>query len=253
MVGGSAGGRDRDRVPPDLAHPDPLEATAPAIDVSGTIDLPRLREDVRGLFAGSAARPETVQGFVSAVSEATTNAVTHGWPPVRVRVWSTRHRSVCTVLDHGDGIDDPCRGGAAGSCSATLHTPHAPEAIVTPRAYVSAGLEEAEVPLLGGDMTEGVVRVGRTVRRPVRPHTAAVHGLLRHLEAAGFDGAPRVLGIDAKNREVLTYLAGVVARRPLPAFATADSTLAALARCSFAITRRWPASSRHRARGGTAR
>ena len=79
-------------------------------------------------------------------------------------------------------------------------------------------------------MTEGVVRVGRTVRRPVRPHTAAVHGLLRHLEAAGFDGAPRVLGIDAGNREVLTYLPGVVARRPRPAFATADATLAALAR-----------------------
>jgi len=114
--------------------------------------------------------------------------------------------------------------------STTLHTPSAPEAIVAPRTYVSAGLEDAEVPLLGGDMTEGVVRVGRTVRRPVRPHTAAVHGLLRHLEAAGFDGAPRVLGTDAKNREVLTYLPGVVARRPLPAFATADSTLAALAR-----------------------
>ena len=114
--------------------------------------------------------------------------------------------------------------------STRLHTPYAPEAIVTSRTYISAGLEDAEVPLLGGDMTEGVVRVGRTVRRPVRPHTAAVHGLLRHLEAAGFDGAPRVLGIDAKNREVLTYLPGVVARRPLPAFATADSTLAALAR-----------------------
>ena len=55
---------------------------------------------------------------------------------------------------------------------------YATEAIVTPRTYVSAGLEDAEVPLLGGDMTEGVVRVGRTVRRPVRPHTAAVHGLL---------------------------------------------------------------------------
>jgi Phosphotransferase enzyme family len=122
------------------------------------------------------------------------------------------------------------RGGAAGSYSATLHKPYAAEAIVIPRPYVSAGPEGAEVPLLGGDMTEGVVRVGRTVRRPVRPHTAAVHGLLRHLEAAGFDGAPRVLGIDAKDREVLTYLPGVVARRPLPAFATADSTLAALAR-----------------------
>jgi hypothetical protein len=122
------------------------------------------------------------------------------------------------------------RAGAAGSCSATLHTPYALEAALTPRTYVGTGLEDAEVPLLGGDMTEGVVRVGRTVRRPVRPHTAAVHGLLRHLEAAGFDGAPRVLGIDAKVREVLTYLPGVVARRPLRPFVTADSTLAALAR-----------------------
>jgi Phosphotransferase enzyme family len=121
------------------------------------------------------------------------------------------------------------RGGASGSCSATFHTPYALEAALTPRTYVSTGPEDAEVPLLGGDMTEGVVRVGRTVRRPVRPHTPAVHGLLRHLEAAGFDGAPRVLGIDAKVREVLTYLPGVVARRPLPAFVTANSTLAALA------------------------
>ena len=121
-----------------------------------------------------------------------------------------------------------------------------------PRTYVSAGLEDAEIPLLGGDMTEGVVRVGRTVRRPVRPHTAAVHALLRHLDAAGFDGAPRVLGIDANNREVLTYLPGVVARRPRPAFTAADATLAALAECSFAITRRWPASSRRRGRSGTA-
>jgi hypothetical protein len=93
----------------------------------------------------------------------------------------------------------------------------------------SASSNEVEIPLLGGDMTDGVVRVGETVRRPVRPHTAAVHALLRHLEAVGFDGAPRVLGIDEKNREVLTYLPGQVPRRPLPAYALADSTLVALA------------------------
>jgi hypothetical protein len=89
--------------------------------------------------------------------------------------------------------------------------------------------EEAEIPLHGGDMTEGVVRVGGTVRRPVRAHTAAVHALLRHLEAVGFEGAPRVLGIDAKNREILTYLPGEVPRRPLPGYALAESTLVALA------------------------
>jgi hypothetical protein len=89
--------------------------------------------------------------------------------------------------------------------------------------------DDLEIPLPGGDMTEGVVRLGGTVRRPVRPHTAAVHALLRHLERVGFQGAPRVLGIDAKNREVLTYLPGEVPRRPLPGYVLAESTLIALA------------------------
>ena len=106
----------------------------------------------------------------------------------------------------------------------------APMDPVPSRPYVGTGPQTAEIPLLGGDVTEGVVRVGRTVRRPVRPHTPAVHALLRHLEAAGFDGAPRVLGIDAKNREALTYLPGVVARRLLPSVITADSTLVSLAK-----------------------
>lgn len=89
--------------------------------------------------------------------------------------------------------------------------------------------DDYEVPLVGGDMTDGVVRVGRTVRRPVRPHTPAVHALLRHLEAVGFEGAPRVLGIDAQNREVLSYLPGQVPHRPLPGFALSEATLVALA------------------------
>ncbi|WP_219462547.1 phosphotransferase [Nonomuraea rhizosphaerae] len=65
-----------------------------------------------------------------------------------------------------------------------------------------------EVPLQGGDVTDGVVRVGDTVRRPARPSTPAVHALLRHLEAAGFEGAPRVVGMDGLGREILTYIPG---------------------------------------------
>ncbi|MFI7469952.1 phosphotransferase [Nonomuraea sp. NPDC049646] len=65
-----------------------------------------------------------------------------------------------------------------------------------------------EIPLQGGDVTDGVVRVGDTVRRPVGPATPAVHALLRHLEAAGFGGAPRVLGTDGLGREILTYVPG---------------------------------------------
>ena len=52
-----------------------------------------------------------------------------------------------------------------------------------------------EIPLADGSMTT-VVRVGDTVRRPVGRWTPAVHSLLRHLEAVGFEGAPRVLGFD---------------------------------------------------------
>ena len=108
---------------------------------------------------------------------------------------------------------------------------HPAASILSPADILAAPTseEDSEIPLIGGDMTEGVVRVGRTVRRPVRPHTPAVHALLRHLEAVGFEGAPRVLGIDAQNREVLSYLPGQVPYRPLPGYALADATLVALA------------------------
>jgi hypothetical protein len=45
------------------------------------------------------------------------------------------------------------------------------------------------------------------------PWSPAVHEYLRHLEAAGFAGAPRVLGTE-NNREVLTFIDGDVAMDP---------------------------------------
>jgi hypothetical protein len=65
-----------------------------------------------------------------------------------------------------------------------------------------------EIPLSGGSLTP-TARVGETVRRTSAPWTPAVHSLLRHLEAAGFDGAPRALGFDDDGREVLGYIEGV--------------------------------------------
>jgi hypothetical protein len=67
-----------------------------------------------------------------------------------------------------------------------------------------------EEPLVGGNVSAGVVRVGDTVRRPAGPHTAAVHALLSHLHAVGFEGAPRPLGIDERGREVLSFIPGTV-------------------------------------------
>jgi Ser/Thr protein kinase RdoA (MazF antagonist) len=81
-----------------------------------------------------------------------------------------------------------------------------------------------------GDATEGVVRVGDTVRRPHQPTSPAVAGYLDHLERAGFDGAPRYLGRDAQGRDVLTYLEGAVAGDPPEPWVTAPELLASVAR-----------------------
>lgn len=67
-----------------------------------------------------------------------------------------------------------------------------------------------EIPLQGGRTTQGVVRVGETVRRPMGENSSFVHQLLIYLETVQFDAAPRFLGIDGKGREVLTYFEGEV-------------------------------------------
>ncbi len=89
---------------------------------------------------------------------------------------------------------------------------------------------QAEIPLAGGDVTEGVVRVGDTVRRPVGPHSPLVHALLAHLESIGFEGAPRFLGIDRAGREVLSYVDGEVAGRPRPPWIADEARLASVGR-----------------------
>lgn len=61
-----------------------------------------------------------------------------------------------------------------------------------------------------------MAKVGDTVRRPAGPWTPAVHALLRRLEARGFEAAPRVLGIDGQEREVLSYVPGEVPERAAP-------------------------------------
>ena len=83
-----------------------------------------------------------------------------------------------------------------------------------------------EIPLFGGTANRGqVYRVGDTVRRPLRPSAPGVHALLRHLEDVGFDGAPRVLGVDAEGREVLSYVPGDAVIAPAPAWGLTDAAL----------------------------
>jgi len=64
--------------------------------------------------------------------------------------------------------------------------------------------------ILEGGGRNAVVRVGDVVHRGTGPWARTVHGLLRHLEAVGFEGAPRVVGtgFDEKGRETLSYVEG---------------------------------------------
>src|SRR5690349_8585757 len=90
-----------------------------------------------------------------------------------------------------------------------------------------------EVPLPSGRMTSGIVRRGDLLLRPMGPWSPSVHEYLRHLEAAGFEGSPRVLGTEG-NMEVLTFIDGEVAMDPcrepghghgLPPYARTDRAL----------------------------
>lgn len=66
----------------------------------------------------------------------------------------------------------------------------------------------AEIPLLGGRLTPGIVRVGNTVRRLPKSNAPFVHNLLLFLEDQVFPFAPRFLGMDSQGREILSYLEG---------------------------------------------
>jgi Phosphotransferase enzyme family len=64
--------------------------------------------------------------------------------------------------------------------------------------------------LEGGRQTRDAVRAGETVRRPLHRNSEFVGAVLRHLEAVGFTGAPRFLGVDDAGREVLSFIEGEV-------------------------------------------
>jgi len=95
--------------------------------------------------------------------------------------------------------------------------------------------EEIEIALPAGDVTEGVVRIGNTVRRPHQPQSYAVAAYLDHLQARGFEGAPRYLGRDSSGRDVLTFLEGDVAGAPVEDEFLGDELLASVARLVNAL------------------
>ena len=92
-------------------------------------------------------------------------------------------------------------------------------------------MPDVETQLLGGTANRGlVVRVGDTVRRPLRASSTATHALLEHLERVGFSGAPNFLGVDSQKREVLSYVPGETVTPPYPAWSMTDGALDSVAR-----------------------
>jgi hypothetical protein len=92
-----------------------------------------------------------------------------------------------------------------------------------------------ELALPAGDVTDGVVRVADTVRRPHQQTSAAVAAYLTHLESVGFDGAPRYLGRDERGRDVLSFIEGAVAGDPVERWAAGDNVLPGVGRLVRAL------------------
>lgn len=100
--------------------PDPLQLTTPAVDLTDPApsDLRRLLAQLNRTTQEAILSPDDLGDLQLAATEALTNGLRHGKPPVTVRAWAAPDRIVLTVTDRGDGPQDPFAGLQAA--------PHAP-------------------------------------------------------------------------------------------------------------------------------
>jgi hypothetical protein len=164
-----------------------------------------------------------------------------------VRAVSVANSAVEVVRTDTDGGADGTGNSQTKRRPRTMRNgrrPARPNVLVYAQRHLCrAGCGTDRRTVAGRDVTEGVVRVGDTVRRPVNPQSAAIHAYLYHLEQAGFLEAPRFLGVDGRGREVLTYIEGEIGGRPLYRWSGGEDVLVAIARfqrrmhdCSLGFT-----------------
>jgi anti-sigma regulatory factor (Ser/Thr protein kinase) len=96
---------DFEPLPPD---PDPLERSAPAIEMSEP-SAAQVRQAVTSIGRGQAS-DTALQDLVTGVSEAVVNARRHGRRPVTARIWAASGRILVRVHDTGPGPADPLAG-----------------------------------------------------------------------------------------------------------------------------------------------
>lgn len=109
-----------DQLMPDMSRP--VEATLPAAAIAPVVSLTEVRHAVRQAIAGRGVPTAHVDDFVVAVNEVVNNAVTHGRPPVEMRLWVTDEEWTCHVIDRGEGFHDPL-AGYPGAAQSSLDSP----------------------------------------------------------------------------------------------------------------------------------
>jgi aminoglycoside phosphotransferase (APT) family kinase protein len=108
-----------------------------------------------------------------------------------------------------------------------------------------AEMSDDVVPLRGGRVTRGVVRIGDTVRRPASAASPFVAALLGLLERRGFAGAPRHLGRDQAGRDMFSYVPGWVPSKLRQWTDAQVAAAGALARAMHEATRGSDLAGRH--------
>jgi anti-sigma regulatory factor (Ser/Thr protein kinase) len=90
------------------ADPDPIEQRAPLLQLTDPTPA-AARAAITALLAGRVVAQQC-EAILVATSEAVTNAILHGAPPVSVRGWLADGRVVICVHDRGAGPADPLAG-----------------------------------------------------------------------------------------------------------------------------------------------
>ena len=67
-----------------------------------------------------------------------------------------------------------------------------------------------EIPLKGGRSTDGVVRVGDTLRRPHKQESEFANSVLKYLEKQGYPYSQRYFGLDECGRDTFAFIDGYV-------------------------------------------
>jgi len=98
--------------------PDPLQAGRPAVEVRDPTPAVG-RHAVQDVASRTRLDPEEVDRLLLTTSEAVTNALLHGRPPITLKIWAAADRMVVTVHDHGEGPQGAHHGLVPGPNAAS--------------------------------------------------------------------------------------------------------------------------------------